>query len=291
MRGAILFYRQALTYDIHKVQLSNGCEVAYIDEGSGAQTILFVHGLATYARSWKYQIEGLKDKYRCIAIDLPGNGKSDRGDYPYGINFFAGCVYDFIQKLRLTNVVLAGHSMGGQVVLNLLINLPSAAEKLILFAPAGFETFNGIERSLYQSSISFLDMFSTEENSLRRTIRSSFYQYPPQVDEMIEELVGLMKVHSIRQYRAMIEACVAGMLHEPVFDQLHLIQQPTLVMYGERDALIPNRLIHPVNTRAIGEAGVARMPYATLQMIPRCGHFLQLEKASVVNGLVREFLG
>lgn len=280
-----------MTYDIHKVQLSNGCEVAYIDEGSGAQTILFVHGLATYAASWKKQIEGLKDKYRCIAIDLPGNGKSDRGDYPYSMNFFAGCVYDFIQKLRLTNVVLAGHSMGGQVVMNLLINLPSAAEKLILFAPAGFETFNGMERSLYQSSISFLDMFSTEENSLRRTIRSSFYQYPPQVDEMIEELVALMKIHSIREYRAMIEACVAGMLHEPVFNQLHLIQQPTLVMYGERDALIPNRLIHPVNTRTIGEAGVARMPHATLQMIPRCGHFLQLEKAGVVNELVREFLG
>ncbi|HEY1030818.1 MAG TPA: alpha/beta hydrolase [Flavipsychrobacter sp.] len=280
-----------MTYDIHKVQLSNGCEVAYIDEGSGAQTILFVHGLATYARSWKKQIESLKDKYRCIAIDLPGNGKSDRGDYPYSMNFFAGCVYDFIQKLRLTNVVLAGHSMGGQVVMNLLINLPSAAEKLILFAPAGFETFNGMERSLYQSSISFLDMFSTEENSLRRTIRSSFYQYPPHVDEMIEELVALMKIHSIREYRAMIEACVAGMLHEPVFNQLHLIQQPTLVMYGERDALIPNRLIHPVNTRTIGEAGVAQMPHAQLQMIPRCGHFLQLEKPAEVNSLVREFLG
>lgn len=273
------------------MQLSNGCEVAYIDEGSGAQTILFVHGLATYAASWKKQIEGLKDKYRCIAIDLPGNGKSDRGDYPYSMSFFAGCVYDFIQKLRLTNVVLAGHSMGGQVVMNLLINLPSAAEKLLLFAPAGFETFNGMERSLYQSSISFLDMFSTEENSLRRTIRSSFYQYPPQVDEMIEELVALMKIHSIREYRAMIEACVAGMLHEPVFNQLHLIQQPTLVMYGERDALIPNRLIHPVNTRTIGEAGVAQMPHAQLQMIPRCGHFLQLEKPAEVNSLIREFLG
>lgn len=88
----------------------------------------------------------------------------------------------------------------------------------------------------------------------------------------------------------MIDACVAGMLNEPVFDRLHLIKQPTLVMYGERDALIPNKLLHPVSTRKIAEAGVAQMPDATLHMIPQCGHFLQWEKADIANSYIKDFV-
>lgn len=59
----------------------------YIDEGEG-DTFLFIHGLATYALSWRRNIDELKKSYRCIAVDLPGNGLSDRADYPYGISFF-----------------------------------------------------------------------------------------------------------------------------------------------------------------------------------------------------------
>ena len=88
-------------FAIHHAVLSNGCNMAYIDEGSGAHTLVFVHGLATYGGSWKYQIEALKEHYRCIAVDLPGNGYSDRGNYDYSIHFYAGCVYDFHTKARI----------------------------------------------------------------------------------------------------------------------------------------------------------------------------------------------
>lgn len=278
-------------YAIHKLTLSNGCKMAYINEGEGEQTILFIHGLATYARSWNKNIEGLKDKYRCIAIDLPGNGYSDRGDFPYSMEFFAGCIYDFIHKLGLKRICIAGHSMGGQIALTLLINVPDAADKLVLCAPAGFETFNLLEQNLYHSSISFADFFSTEENSLRNSIRSSFYHYPAYMEEMIDELVSIMHKHPTRQYRSMVDGCITGMLNEPVFNKLHAIHQKILVLFGERDALIPNRLIHPVTTKHIAEAGAAQMPHATLKLIPRCGHFLQLEKAAEVNAAIDKFLG
>ena len=107
---------------------------------------------------------------------------------------------------------------------------------------------------------------------------------------MVQDLVGIMKTYPNNVYRKMIDACIAGMLNEPVFDKLHLIKQPTLVMYGERDALIPNKLLHPVTTKKIGETGVEQMPDATLHMIPQCGHFLQWEKADVANGVILEFL-
>ena len=71
---------------------------------------------------------------------------------------------------------------------------------------------------MYKSTISTLDMFSTEENSLRQSIRTSFFQYPKQIDEMVEELVQIMRSHSTRSYRQMVDACVNSMLDEPVYD-------------------------------------------------------------------------
>ncbi len=276
-------------YDIKNVILSNNCRVSYVDEGQGDKTLLFIHGLANYSLSWRKNIDELKNHFRCIAIDLPGNGHSDRGDFPYSINFFAGAAYDFILKLQLKNVHIVGHSMGGQIALTLLANEPSAAQKLILCAPAGFEVFNTFERNIYQASINFLDLFSSEENSLRQSIRSSFYHYPEQANELIQELVGQMKSYPIRTYRNMIEKCIAAMLNEPVFDKLHTIKQQTLVIFGERDALIPNKIIHPSTTKQVGETGVKQMLAARLEMIPRCGHFVHWEKAAEVNRLMHDF--
>lgn len=276
-------------YNTKTVQLSNGCNIAYIDEGTGDKTLLFVHGLAGYCYTWALNIDELRKQYRCIAIDLPGNGYSDGGDYSYGINFFSGCVYDFMQQLSLQHVILVGHSMGGQIVLNLAIQHPTCCEGLILCATAGFETFSAMERSIYKAGIHFFDFFSTEENSLRRIIKTSFFHYPQQIDEMIQELVNLMHRQPIKKYRDMIEACIDGMISEPVFERLHTIQQPVLVIYGERDALIPNRLLHPTTTQHIAEEGVSQIPNATLKMIPKCGHFLQLEQPVTVNRYIQEF--
>lgn len=277
-------------YQTDRIQLSNGCNVAYIDEGKGSTTLLFVHGLATYAYSWIKNIESLKEYYRCIAIDLPGNGYSDGGDYSYGMNFYAGCVYDFIQQLQLKNVVIVGHSMGGQIVQTLAINHPTAFEKLVLCAPAGFETFTMMERAMYKGGIHFFDFFSTEENSLRQVVRTSFYNYPAYADGILQELVDIMKRQPANRYRKMIEACIDGMINEPVFDKLHTIQQPTLVLFGDRDALIPNRLIHPITPTSIAQKGAAEMPGALLHILPNCGHFLQLEQPEVVNKHIHSFV-
>lgn len=273
------------------IQLSNGCDVAYIDEGSGDKTILFVHGLATYSYSWAANINELKEHYRCIAIDLPGNGYSQGGDYTYGINFFSGCVYDFMLQLKLNNVILAGHSMGGQIILNLVANHPTACKQLVLCAPAGFEKFSTLERSLFMSGAHLFDFFASEEYSLTQTIKASFHHYPKKVEAMIQELIKLMKEQPMSQYRSMIKACIHGMMNEPVFDDLHTIQQPALVMYGTKDALIPNKLIHHTTTESIAQKGTAEMPHATLHMLPDCGHFLQLEQPETVNNYIREFLG
>jgi pimeloyl-ACP methyl ester carboxylesterase len=278
-------------FPVHYIKRSDGCDIAYMDEGKGDKTLVFIHGLALYSASWGTNINYLKQHYRCIALDLPGNGLSGKGNYPYGIGYFAESVYQLIQQLQLKNVCLVGHSMGGQTALRLTINHPEAIERLVLCAPAGFETFNPFQLSLYKNSIMFFDYFSSEENSLKNVIKTSFYKYPEFIDGMTEQLISLMhNAQSKQEYRKMIEACVDGMLHEPVYHELNKIKQPVLIIYGERDALIPNRLVNPYTTRHVAEEGLRQLSNAELIMIPKCGHFLQIEKAPEVNSYILNFL-
>ena len=277
-------------YKAHHIALPGNCNIAYIDEGKGTQTLLFVHGLANYAPVWKKNIDFLKQYYRCIAIDLPGNGLSGQEEHTFSMKFFADTVYNFIQALGLKNVCLTGHSMGGQIAITALLNYPSCAGSLILCSPAGFETFSSLDKSLYYTTLQMLDHLSSDENSLRKTIEHSFYHHHTQAEDMVKELTELLKGYKLNYYRKMIEACIKGMLEEPVFDKLNLIKQRTLVLFGAHDALIPNKLIHHTTTEKIAERGVKQMPNASLKIIPDCGHFVQWEKADEVNKYIHSFL-
>ena len=278
------------SYNRQYSELSNGVKLSYIDEGAGEQTIIFIHGLSNYALGWQKNIDELKKSHRCIAIDLPGNGFSSRGDYAYTMSFFADCIHDLITKLKLTNVCLCGHSMGGQIAIATTLKYPDAISKLVLCAPAGFEEFTESERMMYIASIKIFDAFSSDENSLRKTTQSSFYMFPGEAKEMVNDLVEILRSYPMKDYKAMIEACIYNMLYEPVFDKLLFITQPTLVLFGDKDTLIPNKILHPFSTKQIAEKGTAQLLNADMHIISQCGHFLQWEKAGHVNSYINSFL-
>ncbi|MCD6013888.1 MAG: hypothetical protein K0Q79_3750 [Flavipsychrobacter sp.] len=277
-------------YKTHRIALPGNCEIAYVDEGRGEQTILFIHGLANYAMVWQKNIEHLKHNYRCIAIDLPGNGLSGRNEHDFSIKFFAESVYAFIKAMGLKKLCIAGHSMGGQVAMTLLINHPECAEKLVLCAPAGLEEFSSFDKTLFFAGYHLFDMVSSEEGMLRKTIEHSFYHHGTQAESVIKELTDIMKTYKLNYYRKMIDGCIKGMIEEPVLDRVHLIKQPTLILFGMHDALIPNKLLHHYTPEKMARDAVKKFPSATLEMFANCGHFLQWEKAEEVSESIVMFL-
>jgi pimeloyl-ACP methyl ester carboxylesterase len=279
-------------FPVQSVTLFNGSRVAYIDEGKGARTVLFVHGLATNALSWKKNIEGLSGQYRCIAIDLPGNGLSDNApDEKYSMGLYARCLIDFIGRLNLSNVTLVGHSMGGQVCITALHLEPQCAKEVVLIAPAGLETFTPFEQHAAKASFQLFDFFQTPESSLRQSLEASFLNMPKDARAFINELVDLMQARPSQSYKTMLDACIKGMLQEPVSAWLKGIRQPALIIFGDSDALIPNRMMHPGSSpKSIAEAGARQMPNAKSEIIRRAGHFVQWEDATAVNKLISGWL-
>lgn len=264
--------------------------VAYLDVGKGNNTLLFIHGLATYGGTWVRNIEYLQIHARCIAIDLPGNGYSDKDNDSYSIPYFTDIACEFINTLKLKNVIIVGHSMGGQVALNFAIKYPDMLAKLVLCAPAGFEYFNNFEQSLYLSGISLLNGWGDDTQHLTQMIYNSFFDNPHQIDFILRELVCILEEYPQALYRNMLQQCIKSMLIDQVYHQLNNIHTQSLVIFGTMDALIPNKLIHPTSTRQLALEGVKMMKNAQLLMISGAGHFVHFEKDIEVNEAIVNFI-
>ncbi|MEK7225120.1 MAG: alpha/beta fold hydrolase, partial [Bacteroidota bacterium] len=133
---------------VKTIQLSSG-KLAYVEKGKG-QVILFIHGLGGNLSHWLKAVDGLSLSYKCIAIDLPGYGWSDKQVDTKAkdqLQFYAETISEFLQKKKIRKAILAGHSMGGQTaIITALQN--KRVKKLILFAPAGLEIFTEKEGQL-----------------------------------------------------------------------------------------------------------------------------------------------
>lgn len=272
------------------IELFNGCKVAYSDTATAGPTLLFVHGLGAYGGSWEKNTGPLSRNFRCISLDLPGNGCSQTGDYPYTMDFFARCLIDFIGRLGLKNITIVGHSMGAQIAMTAVLMEPRCCDKLVLCAPAGFEKFSAQERMMYNASLSYMSWFTGNEQAIHQLIRVGFHKLPVDVAELIDTMTSIADRQPVRHYKMMTERCINAMLDEPVYPRLGEITQPTLVLFGEQDAMIPNQLFHPLTTRKLAMSGVKRMQKAQLIMLPNCGHMVMWECANKVNEAIGTWL-
>jgi pimeloyl-ACP methyl ester carboxylesterase len=265
-------------------------KIAYIDEGKGEQTIILVHGLASNAGFWRYNIPELSKNYRVIAIDLPGYGKSQKGDYAYSISFYAEQIKNLIEELNLKNVVLVGHSMGGQIGIKFAINYPNTLSKLILASPAGFEEFQRGEGDWLRSVMTIKFIKATSEEGIRRNLSNNFYCWDDKWEWMIEERVRMRKSKEFDEFAYTVVRCVNAMLDEPTFDKLNLIKTPTLVVYGKYDGLIPNPYLNPGSTSDVFESGIKQISNLKLIELDNAGHMIQIEIAEEFNNTLLNYL-
>jgi len=278
-------------FEVKNISIHEGVDIAYCDEGDGGKTILFIHGLANYFPVWKNQIDELKKDFRCIAIDLPGNGLSSRGEFPYTMFFYAECIVKFIEKMKLKNVILCGHSMGGQISIIIALRHPTLIEKMILVASAGLEYFNQHEVMMMQHTMSIGDYFYSDEFHLENTIKQSFYASQNESSNIIKDLKKILKINKIKAFKEMSIASINGMLNEQVKQFLPSITTPTLILFGEKDQLVPNRLIHyNEDPESIAKSACSVIPNSTYIKIKDAGHFVQIEKFAEVNAAIRNWI-
>jgi pimeloyl-ACP methyl ester carboxylesterase len=271
------------------LKINDRIEIAYTDTGKGVP-LVFIHGLASYGGIWRKNTNKLDSDFRCISIDLPGNGKSTKGDFPFSMFFYAETVVQFIHQLGLNEVAMCGHSMGGQIAQIIALRYPQLVKKLILAAPAGFEFFTAHDKLLFNQMMMLGNFIYADEYHLASTIRDGFSVIPDEVEEVINDLNEQLFSGKLSYYRSMVTGSINGMMNEQVYDFLPQIHCPVLVIFGENDKLIPNKLIHHTTTEKVARLGTAQLKQGTLHLMPNCGHFIQWEKAAEFNKLIKTFL-
>jgi len=115
-----------LTSEKKPAEIKNGdVSISYTLAGNGDTSIVFVHGWGISKEYWKEQIEELSSDYKVVALDLGGHGQSGHNRENWTIEEFAKDVRAVIDGLHLNNVILVGHSMGGEIILQTALSFPA----------------------------------------------------------------------------------------------------------------------------------------------------------------------
>lgn len=277
-------------FETKEAKIFDGNSIAYVDEGTGDRVIIFIHGLGSYLPAWNKNIEELSKTFRCIAIDLPGYGKSTKMLHEGSPEYYADAISSFMDSMGLKKAVVAGHSMGGQIAIVMSLKYPEKVESLVLAAPAGFEKFNEGQKQWFRDVLSPEAVALTPARTITENLYSNFYNMPDDAEFMITDRIALRGAKDFKNYCYTVSQSVKGMVNQTVIDFLENITQPVLIVFGENDNLIPNPYLTGGFTKDIAEIGHTKIKNSKLVMIPECGHFLQYEKSIIFNNSVLEFL-
>jgi sigma-B regulation protein RsbQ len=99
----------------NKIIRRDNADISYHIYGDGGATLLFVHGSYANQTYWDEQVKYFSPDYKVVTMDLPGHGESGKERKYWTVSGFAGDVYSIIKRLNLKNVILIGHSLGGDI--------------------------------------------------------------------------------------------------------------------------------------------------------------------------------
>lgn len=213
--------------------------------------LVFVHGLSGSGRWWRPVLPFFEDRDVRV-VDLPRFGAVQG----FGPHDAAGWLGDWLDDEGLAGADVAGHSLGGLIAAELAARRPEAVRRLVLVAPAGVPTGRGIAGHVLP---------------LLATVRDA----PP-----------ALLAHALRDgLRAGPASLLRGGLHavrHDIRDDLAAVRVPTLLVWGERDPLVPRRLADEW-TRAL--------PDVRLVVLPHAGHVPMFDAPAELAGHIRGFLG
>jgi pimeloyl-ACP methyl ester carboxylesterase len=255
-------------------------EIYYIKEGEGEPLVL-LSGLGS-KMSWNYQIPFFKHKMMVIAPHNRGTGKSSRPNYPYTMDMFVEDLKQLLDHLGIRkNINLCGLSMGGMIAQNFILKYPQMIKTLILCA-----TFARNETDASKSIIKaqrLMEDFDLEHKFKVRAaaLYSRPFRKKMKRDKVLYESIKRDFMANPTTLQDWINQGAAVSKHNTK-DLLHTIKQPTLVLLGDDDHIMPtlkfSKILHE------------KIPNSKLEIIEGVGHRFTDEKPEVVNNIIWEFI-
>jgi pimeloyl-ACP methyl ester carboxylesterase len=251
-----------------------GVKIHYVEAGSGPVVVL-LHGLGGNTTNWAFNIAPLAQKYRVVVLDQIGFGQSDKPLINYRIATYVDFLDAFLKELKIERASFVGNSMGGWVAAAYALAHPEKVERLVLVDAAGFSFAPGFDTSqLIKLNPSTRE--GMKELASRVFYNKQIFMSDAFINASLAARINAGDGHTIRSITESI------IRREDFLDnRLSVIKQPTLVIWGREDGLLP---------LADGQRFQKEIPGAQLLVFDQCGHVPQVEKAAEFNAAVLKFL-
>ena len=257
----------------------NGIDLYYNLQGSPEnEPLLLIAGFDSDSSTWAAMMPLLVKQYQVLRFDNRGVGQTIAPDSPYSIKQMAADAVALLDYLSISQVHVAGHSMGGQIAQELAIAHLEKILSLILLSSwaKGDEKFNSLIEL-------FGDLTQKLEGTLYQRVllpwlfTDAFYSTPG----AMEQLINLIENQPFRPTPRGLYHQSRAIKASDTSDRLANIHCPTLVMVGKEDLVTPVRF---------SEQLAQGIPHAELAILEQGGHAFVIESAPTVAQVMLDFL-
>jgi pimeloyl-ACP methyl ester carboxylesterase len=246
----------------------DGVPLAFEVHGAGAPTLVFVHGWSCDRHYWRGQIRALAARYQTVAVDLAGHGESGVGRRAWTMAAFGEDVVAVAEQLGLGELVLIGHSMGGDVIVEAALRLGDRVAGLVWV-----DTYSTLgEPQTDEELEAFLVPFREDFGTATRALVGRLFTADADA-KLVEWVAADM---SAAPPELAIDALQHAVGNEPgILAGLHELTAPVV-------AINPDD--RPTDTEALRRHGVKT------RLLSGVGHFLMLEDPDRFNRLLGEVI-
>jgi haloalkane dehalogenase len=274
----------------------NGLKLHYLDEGSG-HPIVMLHGNPTWSFFYRNLILGLRDRYRCLALDHQGCGLSDRPtleQYDFSLQSRIDDLDFFLDSMSLTEpITLIVHDWGGMIGFAWAVRNPARIRRLIVLNTGAFHlpSSKPLPWSLWLGRNTRFGAWLIRSRNYfcKKAIKWCVKRKP--LSEEIKR--GYLEPYDTPEKRLAVLKFVQTIPlkeSDPGFDRVtevethlnSLIDKPMLIAWGMKDFVFDEHFLNEWQRR---------FPQAEVHRFPDCGHYLLEDAPEEVLQLVREFLG
>ena len=246
--------------DYHVV---DGVRVRLRDTGPrDAPAVILLHGLGASLETWEPWARALSTRYRVIRLDLPGfglTGADPTGDYADTRTI--RILIDLMDRLKVDRASLIGNSLGGRIAWNFAALHPERVARLVLISPDGFASPGFAYDTPPKTPLMMRALPYIAPRGLLKSSLAAAYARPQALsDTTVTRYRDMMLAPGVRT--AILARMERTILHDPA-PILARVTAPTLLLWGEKDAMIP-----------IANAAdyLRLLPHATLVRLPNLGH-------------------
>ncbi|MBB5114133.1 alpha/beta fold hydrolase [Micromonospora echinospora] len=253
--------------------------------GDGPPVVL-LHGIGRTLDDFTALHTALARDHLVLAVDLPGHGGSAPLDGPHTLPALAAAVARFLDVAGVTGSAhLVGNSLGGAVAMRLAADAPRRAASLALLNSAGFGREVTVALRLLAVRPLARLLLRPDPRIIRRTERAIFYDPAYVNDERIALALAVAgQPHAARVMRELVRDLgtwrgVRPRWRTDLLDAVAALDLPTLLVWGERDLILPAAHLAYARTR---------LPGARSHLFRDTGHMPQIERTAEVETLLRE---